>query len=146
MHKITDESSKLELLNFQPTVVTDHVVDSLITKFQQRSLVGQAKYGTTLHSNNKDNYFNHLQQELMDASLYLEKLLSKLQHTFISSDHHHLIYKGVVYSIGDTIYKNNEPATIIGFALNVEDMPPVTVYTTLGYADINLISHEYRKD
>jgi hypothetical protein len=37
--------------------------------------VGIAKYGTTLENNNVDNYMNHLQQELMDATLYIEKIM-----------------------------------------------------------------------
>jgi hypothetical protein len=37
--------------------------------------VGITKYGTTLKQNNHDNYFKHLQEELMDATLYLQKLM-----------------------------------------------------------------------
>lgn len=57
----------------------DQIVESLIEKYRHRSEVGIKKYGTTLDQNNKDNYLIHLQQELMDASLYIEKLL-KQQH------------------------------------------------------------------
>ena len=56
--------------------MTDKVVDTVIRKYLDRSQVGIFKYGTTLEQNNKDNYLVHLQQELMDATLYLEKLLS----------------------------------------------------------------------
>ena len=45
-------------------------------KFVSRSDVGFAKYGITLE-NDKSNIFqwiNHLQEELMDAVLYLQKL------------------------------------------------------------------------
>jgi hypothetical protein len=52
----------------------DNVVNSIIKKFVNRSNVGVDKYGTTLENNNKDNYLKHLQEELMDASLYIEKL------------------------------------------------------------------------
>jgi hypothetical protein len=41
--------------------------------------VGITKYGTTLENNNKDNYLVHLQEELMDATLYLQKLLDQEQ-------------------------------------------------------------------
>jgi hypothetical protein len=34
------------------------------------------KYGTTLGQNNKDSYLKHLQEELMDATLYIEKEMS----------------------------------------------------------------------
>jgi hypothetical protein len=53
----------------------DQVVDNVIDKYYDRSQVGITKYGTTLYNNNKDNYLNHLQEELMDATLYLQKLM-----------------------------------------------------------------------
>lgn len=55
---------------------TDRIVAEVIDKFQQRSEVGIRKYNTTLEENNKDNFFVHLQEELMDSTLYLQKLLS----------------------------------------------------------------------
>jgi hypothetical protein len=61
----------------------DPVVKAVIDKFQQRSEVGQAKYGTTLEGNNLPflGWVVHMQEELMDAILYLEKL--KRVATFI---------------------------------------------------------------
>lgn len=56
---------------------TDSIVDQVIAKFQQRSTVGIQKYNTTLQENNKDNYLVHLQQELQDATLYIEKMLTQ---------------------------------------------------------------------
>lgn len=53
----------------------DPIVESVREKFHTRSQVGIMKYGTTLAQNSKDNYFIHLQQELMDATLYIEKML-----------------------------------------------------------------------
>jgi hypothetical protein len=53
----------------------DLVVDNVIDKYYERSNVGINKYGTTLYTNNKDNYLKHLQEELMDATLYLQKLM-----------------------------------------------------------------------
>jgi len=55
---------------------SDQVVLSVIDKYNKRSEVGIAKYGTTLETNNKDNFLNHLQEELMDATLYIEKLMT----------------------------------------------------------------------
>ena len=52
----------------------DHIVQLVIDKFQQRSEAGIKKYGTTLEQNNEDDFFTHLQEELMDAILYIEKL------------------------------------------------------------------------
>lgn len=54
----------------------DVIVEQVVDKFQRRSELGIMKYGTTLAQNNKDNYLIHLQQELMDATLYIEKFLS----------------------------------------------------------------------
>lgn len=56
--------------------MTDIIVDQVINKFEERSSIGIAKYQTTLELNNHDNYIRHLQEELMDATLYLEKLIS----------------------------------------------------------------------
>lgn len=55
--------------------MSDRIVTRVTDKFQQRSSVGILKYGTTLETNNKDNYLKHLQEELMDATLYIEKLI-----------------------------------------------------------------------
>lgn len=57
----------------------DAIVESVVAKYLQRSKLGIGKYGTTLEENNTDNFLIHLQEELMDASLYIEKLLSQLR-------------------------------------------------------------------
>jgi hypothetical protein len=58
----------------------DSVVSAVVEKFKQRSEVGQRKYGTNL--DRKDltvfEWANHMQEELMDAILYLEKLKREL--------------------------------------------------------------------
>jgi hypothetical protein len=54
----------------------DQIVEDVVDKYLERSQVGITKYGTTLETNNKDNFFKHLQEELMDATLYLQKLIS----------------------------------------------------------------------
>jgi hypothetical protein len=54
----------------------DPVVERVVDKFVSRSDVGFAKYGVTLNDD-KSNLFawiNHLQEELMDAVLYMQKL------------------------------------------------------------------------
>lgn len=56
-------------------MVEDKIVMTVLAKYAIRSKVGQEKYGTTLDSNNKDNFLKHLQEELMDATLYLEKIM-----------------------------------------------------------------------
>lgn len=58
-------------------MMMDQVVTNVLNKYQERSAVGINKYGTTLQTNNKDNYLKHLQEELMDATLYLQKLMDQ---------------------------------------------------------------------
>lgn len=57
----------------------DRIVQLVIDKFQHRSEVGIKKYGTTLDQNNDDDFLTHLQEELMDAILYIEKLKNQQQ-------------------------------------------------------------------
>ena len=58
------------------TTESDQIVLEVIEKYAQRSEIGINKYGTTLEQNNHDNYLKHLQEELMDATLYLQKLMT----------------------------------------------------------------------
>ena len=55
----------------------DKIVADIIEKFKERSERGITKYGTTLEENDTDDYLNHLQEELMDAILYIQKLKSQ---------------------------------------------------------------------
>ena len=50
----------------------DPIVEAVRAKLLERSQVGIIKYGTTLESNTKDNYLNHVQMELMDAINYIQ--------------------------------------------------------------------------
>jgi hypothetical protein len=54
----------------------DTIVQSVIDKFQERSNVGIKKYGTTLQDNQLTplEWMTHLQEEMMDATLYIERL------------------------------------------------------------------------
>ena len=54
----------------------DPIVESVIQKMRARSRDGIIKYGTTLYDSPDGFYkfLNHLQEELMDATLYIEKL------------------------------------------------------------------------
>ena len=62
-----------------PVKKTDSIVKSVIDKYQQRSEVGIKKYGTTLEENEDgiEIFLTHLQEEMMDATLYIEKLKHK---------------------------------------------------------------------
>lgn len=54
----------------------DLIVQSVINKFNERSERGIKKYGTTLDKNilTFDEWLTHLQEELFDAALYIEKI------------------------------------------------------------------------
>jgi hypothetical protein len=61
-------------------VFRDPVVESVVDKFISRSDVGFAKYGKTLRDDKSDLFAwaNHLQEELMDAVLYMQRLKEEL--------------------------------------------------------------------
>jgi succinate dehydrogenase flavin-adding protein (antitoxin of CptAB toxin-antitoxin module) len=63
--------------------MNDTILESVLTKFRQRSEVGQRKYNTTL--DRKDltliEWLNHAQEEAMDLCLYLEKIKQTLHDT-----------------------------------------------------------------
>ena len=55
----------------------DAIVQNVLDKYSGRSQAGIKKYGTTLEENQSvdlDYWLTHLQEELMDATLYIEKL------------------------------------------------------------------------
>ena len=56
--------------------IKDSIVASVVEKYKERSEAGIEKYGTTLERNllTFDEWMTHLQQELMDATLYIEKI------------------------------------------------------------------------
>ena len=63
-------------LDIKGNMKEDPIVQKVVDSFQERSKVGIEKYGTTLEENNTDDFLEHLQQELMDATLYIQKLKS----------------------------------------------------------------------
>jgi hypothetical protein len=56
--------------------MTDSIVEAVKKRFTQRSEEGIRKYGTTLERRDLDwlDWITHLQEELMDAVLYIERL------------------------------------------------------------------------
>lgn len=56
----------------------DKIVERVIGLFRSRSKRGIEKYGTTLEDNKltSEEWLTHLQEELMDATLYIEKIKS----------------------------------------------------------------------
>lgn len=61
--------------------VKDQVVLAVMAKFAERSAAGIRKYGVTLDREDLSflDWLNHLQEELMDATLYIEKLKKEAQ-------------------------------------------------------------------
>ena len=63
----------------------DPVVRSVVDKFVSRSNVGYSKYGTTLDDERRlkmkglGKYLNDIQEELMDAVLYIQAAREELQ-------------------------------------------------------------------
>jgi hypothetical protein len=64
-----------------PMQFRDPVVERVCRKFTDRSDVGYEKYGITLEDDPSEmlTWLNHLQEELMDAVLYLQKAKEKYE-------------------------------------------------------------------
>ena len=66
-------------------VFRDPVVERVVEKFVDRSNVGYEKYGTTLHEERVTKlkglykYINDVQEELMDAILYIQATKEEIQ-------------------------------------------------------------------
>jgi len=67
-------------MNKKEIIFRDPVVESVVDKFVSRSDVGFAKYGKTLRDDDSDlfTWVNHLQEELMDAVLYMQRLKEEI--------------------------------------------------------------------
>jgi hypothetical protein len=59
----------------------DSIVDSVIESFKGRSTSGIKKYNTTLDRTDLSplDWLTHLQEELMDATLYVERLKKEIK-------------------------------------------------------------------
>ena len=66
----------MEAKNYSMGSRQDRFVQAVKNKFEQRSQTGIKKYNTTLEREDLSlfDWLNHLQEELMDATLYVEKL------------------------------------------------------------------------
>lgn len=61
---------------------TDANVEAVITKYRVRARDGLVKYGVTTERTDLGllAWLNHLQEELMDATIYLERIKQELKH------------------------------------------------------------------
>lgn len=89
----------------------DPVVERVVEKFVSRSDIGYAKYGNTLHDERTKKmkglykYLNDVQEELMDAILYLQAAKEDIQDLTeqalllrIEVDHEDITDKGHHYA------------------------------------------------
>ena len=60
--------------------VNDKIINRVIEKIQKRAEAGYKKYGVGLDKDEQslDTWLNHLQEELMDAANYIEKIRAVL--------------------------------------------------------------------
>ena len=58
----------------------DSIVKSVVNSYKERSRVGIEKYNKTMDRNDlsTSEWLQHIQEELMDATLYIEKLKQTL--------------------------------------------------------------------
>ena len=78
-----DDTSDVELFLDMERAIEDHKsvsidpnVQSVIDKYEERAKVGFEKYGTNTTRTDIDfmGWLTHLQEELMDATIYIERL------------------------------------------------------------------------
>jgi hypothetical protein len=71
---------EIEVVPEEKPIHVDPILIKVYSKYQERSNKGIKKYGTTLENNSLPlmDWLNHLQEELMDATLYIEKLKQEI--------------------------------------------------------------------
>jgi len=78
MSKIEDEVCE-DLKNHSnaQSDVGEEAVENLIDKIQERAKMGHKKYGTTMERTDltESEWETHLQEELMDAAIYMTRLM-----------------------------------------------------------------------
>ena len=83
--KFLDDSNDDQEVNTKEVEFRDPVVERVVDRFIERADVGYDKYGTTLHEERttkmKDllKYLNDIQEELMDAVLYLQTAKEEIE-------------------------------------------------------------------
>ena len=72
--------AKEDFVQIKQINMIDSIVKSVLDKFKERSEEGIKKYGVTLDREDLNGleWLTHLQEELMDATLYIEKLKKEL--------------------------------------------------------------------
>mgnify|MGYP000061781008 FL=1 len=97
---LTERLKKTSMIG-KEIVFRDPVVERVVDKFVHRSDVGFKKYGRTLHTErtgkHKDlaGYLNDIQEELMDAVLYIQAAREELETP--APPKHHVGSDQVIY-------------------------------------------------
>jgi hypothetical protein len=66
----------------------DVITTSVMQDLKARANKGYKKYNTTLGENNKDDFMNHLYEELLDAAQYIKKeqsIIPEIQNLIINT-------------------------------------------------------------
>ena len=60
--------------------MTDAITDAVVVQLRTRAEQGKRKYGTTMERDDLtfEQWIQHLQEELMDAVVYIEKLKGEI--------------------------------------------------------------------
>ena len=85
----------------------DSIVKSVLEKFVGRAIIGKEKYGTTLDRDDlsKSEWLTHLQEELMDAAVYVERLMEDVEKR-VNEKHEDL--ESVVKSLESKLAEKSE--------------------------------------
>lgn len=77
----------------------DIIVKQVVDKFNERSRRGIEKYGTSLQDAELSmiEWLTHLQEELMDATLYIQKLKNELQDIESWDNADKITHNGFIY-------------------------------------------------
>jgi len=64
------------------------IEDEVCEKIQQRAKVGLNKYGTTMERDDLSDleWMNHLQEELLDGAVYLQRMINNYQDALAKLD------------------------------------------------------------
>lgn len=97
------KNSKIAALLVSP-INRDSNVDAVVAKMQHRSEVGLLKYGTTTDRQDIDlvGWLTHLQEELMDASIYVQRILKEHNDTLHSQNQERQssqVFEEIVYQL-----------------------------------------------
>ena len=65
--------------------MTDAITDAVVVQLRTRAEKGKLKYGTTMERDDLTlmEWLQHLQEELMDAAVYVEKLKGEIGEKII---------------------------------------------------------------